>query len=178
MGGLNPKDFQQRVGRVDSLVRSLERMASPDAQATARQMVQALLELHGAALERLLDVVYESGPSGQALIDRLGDDEVVGSLLLLHGLHPLSLEARVGRALEKVRPYMRSHGGGVELLDITPEGVVKLRLQGSCDGCPSSRVTLKYAVEEAIFAAAPDVTRVEAESTQAPPAAAPWASSR
>ena len=65
------------------------------------------------------------------------DDELVSHLLLLHGLHPVSLGDRVLDALDEVRPYLESHGGDVELVGM--EGpVVRLRMQGSCSGCPSS----------------------------------------
>jgi len=82
--------------------------------------------------------------------------------LLLYGLHPLDLESRVGQALEKVRPYLHSHGGNIELLGLT-DGIVRLRLHGSCHGCPSSAQTLKQTIEEAIFEIAPDVTAIEVE---------------
>jgi Fe-S cluster biogenesis protein NfuA/nitrite reductase/ring-hydroxylating ferredoxin subunit len=83
--------------------------------------------------------------------------------------------ARVAGALESVRPYLGSHGGDVELLDISADGVVKLRLLGSCQGCPSSAVTLKFAVEDAIAAAAPEVTSilVEEEKSAGTPALIP-----
>ena len=61
---------------------------------------------------------------GQSIIDELGQDELVGSLLLLHGLHPLSLEARILQALEKIRPYLGSHGGNVELVSVDEDGGV------------------------------------------------------
>jgi Fe-S cluster biogenesis protein NfuA len=80
------------------------------------------------------------------------------------------LERRVGEALAEVRPYLESHGGNVELLGVDA-GVVRIQLQGSCSGCPSSAVTLKLAVEEAIHKAAPDVTEIVA--VDAPPAPAP-----
>ena len=92
----------------------------------------------------------------------------MSSLLLLYGLHPLDLEARVQQALEKVRPLLRSHGGNVELLGIA-DGVVRLRMLGSCHGCPSSAMTLKNAIEEAIYAAAPDATAIEVEGVAEPP---------
>src|SRR6185369_108912 len=106
---------------------------------------------------------------GYAMFDNFAADDLVGSLLLLYGLHPLPIEARVTKALEKVRPYLESHGGNVELLDITG-GVVHLRMQGSCKSCPTSAMTLKLAIEEAIYAAAPDVVAIEAEGVaeQAP----------
>ncbi len=97
-------------------------------------------------------------------------DDLVGSLLLLYGQHPLPLETRVTQALDKVRPYLDSHGGNVELLGIT-DGVVRLRMQGSCKSCPSSAMTLKLAIEEAIYAAAPDVVAIEAEGVAEQPSA-------
>jgi Fe-S cluster biogenesis protein NfuA len=85
----------------------------------------------------------------------------------LHGLHPVPVRERVIGALDEVRPYLASHGGGVELLGVA-DGVVRLRLEGSCHGCPSSAATLRGAVEEAIARAAPDVERVETEGVAEP----------
>ena len=76
------------------------------------------------------------------------------------------------QALDKVRPYLGSHGGNVELLGVE-DGVVRLRLQGSCDGCPSSQVTLKYAIEEGIYAVAPDITAIEVEGVVERPLSLP-----
>ena len=81
---------------------------------------------------------------------------------MLHGLHPLNVETRIARALDRVRPYLGSHGGDVKLLGVN-EGVVHLRLEGSCHGCPSSTVTMKLAIEKAIEEAAPEVVRIEVE---------------
>jgi len=80
----------------------------------------------------------------------------------------VDVETRVARALEEVRPYLQSHGGNVELLGIDG-GVARLRLQGSCQGCPSSIMTLKLAIEEAIRKAAPDLEGIEAEGLAEPP---------
>jgi len=130
------------------------------------------MDLHGAGIERMMEIAFEAGAANGELIDRFADDDLVASLLLLHGLHPLDIETRVAQALDKVRPYLRSHGGNVELLGIS-EGVVSLKLQGSCNGCASSAMTLKLAIEEAIYQAAPDVTALEVEGVvaqQRPPA--------
>ena len=168
------KDFGERIGRIEVLIHSLEEIANPAAQAAAKELVQSLLDLHGTGLERMLDITFESGAAGEAIIDELARDELVGSLLLLHGLHPLDLETRVLQALDKVRPYLATHGGNVELLGVSEDGVVGLRLEGSCHGCPSSRMTLKGAIEAAIYEAAPDVTALEVEGlveTQTAPTA-------
>ena len=82
----------------------------------------------------------------------------------MHGLHPYGVQTRVEQALQSVRPYLGSHDGDVELLGVTDEGVVQLRLLGSCDGCPSSSVTLELAVRDAIEAVAPEVTSIEVET--------------
>ena len=111
-----------------------------------------------------MDIVFQAGEPGRAIINTFTHDHLVNSLLLLYGLHPLDLQLRVLQALEKVRPYLNSHGGNVELLGvIEDEGIVRLRLQGNCKSCPSSAMTLKLAIEEAIYEAAPDVIMIETE---------------
>jgi len=162
-------ESQQLIQRIEDLVRKIEAMSDPDARATGVELLQSLMELNGAGLERMMELTAETGAAGQALIDGFGRDEMVRGLLLLYGLHPVALETRVAEALEKVRPYLHSHGGNVEVLGIE-DGVVKLRLQGSCKSCPSSAMTLKLAIEEAIYEAAPDVTAIEAEGVLEPPA--------
>lgn len=154
--------MQQLIQRIDGLLHQLDTMPDPDARASAVELVQSLMELHGAGLERMMEISAESGVPGHAIIDGFARDDLVGGLLLLYGLHPLDLETRVMQALDKVRPYLESHGGNVEVLGIE-DGVVRLRLQGSCKSCPSSSMTLKLAIEEAIYEAAPDVTAIEAE---------------
>ncbi len=160
----------QSMEKIEGLIRTIENLPDPAARANSLALVQALMEFHGAGLERLMEIIAESGEAGYAVFDKFAADDLVGSVLLLYGLHPLSLEARVMQALDKVRPYLDSHGGNVELLGIT-DAVVRLRLQGSCKTCPSSSMTLKLAIEEAIYAAAPDVTSIEAEGIEQQPTA-------
>jgi Fe-S cluster biogenesis protein NfuA/nitrite reductase/ring-hydroxylating ferredoxin subunit len=137
------------------------------ARERAEELVRLVVDLYGAGLERLLEIVHESGRLDDDLLDRLAADDLVASLLAVHGLHPDSVETRVARALDGVRPYLGSHGGDVELIELTGDGAVRLRMLGSCDGCPSSSVTLTLAVETAIHDAAPEVTRIEVEEAPA-----------
>jgi len=102
------------------------------------------------------------------LIEKFASDELLGALFMLHGLHPIDLETRVAQALVEVRPYLQSHGGNVELLKVE-DGVAYLRLEGSCHGCPSSTMTLKMAIEEAIYKAAPDLDDLKVEGVVEPP---------
>jgi Fe-S cluster biogenesis protein NfuA len=162
------REFQERLARIEELIHALDGIADEGARSQARELVEALLELQGAGLERTMELIYDSGPGGQAMIDELGRDDLVSNLLLVHGLHPLDLETRVRNAIEAVRPRLAQHSGSVEFLGVTPEGGVKLRLEGNCHGCPSSRLTLKFTIEEAIYAAAPDVTSLDVEGAADP----------
>ena len=161
---------RERVARVDVLVSRLEESGPAVPRDMAIELVQALLDLYGEGLARVVAQVAARDDDG-AMARALGADELVSHLLLLHGLHPVPLEARVRAALDEVRPYLESHGGDVELRAIE-DGVVRLALRGSCDGCASSAATLELAIEDAIHKLAPDVEAIEAEGA-APPAPAP-----
>jgi Fe-S cluster biogenesis protein NfuA len=139
--------------RIEALLDEVERLPDATARDTATELVQALLELYGEGLRRIALRVD---------MRELAGDELIDHLLFLHGLHPVPVEERVAGALDEMRPYLDSHGGDVRLLGIEG-GVVRLQLQGSCSGCPSSAVTLRHGIEEAIYRAAPDVERIEAE---------------
>jgi Fe-S cluster biogenesis protein NfuA/nitrite reductase/ring-hydroxylating ferredoxin subunit len=126
----------------------------------AQQLVREVVGLYGAGLERVIQLAQ---PSGQdpGFAERLAADDLVASLLLVHGLHPHDLHRRVSDALDRVRPYLGSHGGDVDLLEVTDDDVVRLAFKGSCKSCPSSAVTLELAVEDAIRAAAPEISSIE-----------------
>jgi len=167
----NDQEFQKRLGRVEELIAGLESTPDPAVRAQVSELIQTLLDLHGSGLERILGVVYDSGADGAAMIDQLGQDRLVSGLLLLHGLHPLDLETRVRKALEEVKPRLGLHGGSVELVEVRDDGAVRIKLEGNCNGCPSSRVTLHSTIEEELYAAAPDITSLEVDG--AAEAAAP-----
>jgi Fe-S cluster biogenesis protein NfuA/nitrite reductase/ring-hydroxylating ferredoxin subunit len=164
---IDDERLQERVTRMEALLGEIETLSDPNARSKAAEVVGVLLELYGEGLARMMEVVAE-GEERERAFDAFAEDELVSHLLLLHGLHPLDLETRVVRALEEVRPYLLSHGGNVELLGVE-EGVARLRMQGSCSGCPSSTVTLKLAIEEAIQKTAPDLERIQAEGVAEEP---------
>jgi Fe-S cluster biogenesis protein NfuA len=169
---LDSRAFQARLRRLDDLLQGVERLPDTSTRARIHEIVQAILELHGVGLERVLSHMAEAGEAGAAALDACARDEVAGGLLLLHGLHPLDIEGRVLLALEQVRPYLASHGGDVELLGIR-DGVARLKLVGSCHGCPSSSLTMKQTIEEAILGRAPDVVAVEVEGDTSVPLTTP-----
>jgi Fe-S cluster biogenesis protein NfuA/nitrite reductase/ring-hydroxylating ferredoxin subunit len=135
--------------------------SGPLVRERSEELLRLLADLYGAGLERVLELAYDAGALSDELLDALAADELVSGLLLVHGLHPYPVEERVGRALDKVRPYMGSHGGDVELLEVTDDGVARLLMLGSCDGCASSAATLDLAVKDAVEAAAPEIVRIE-----------------
>jgi Fe-S cluster biogenesis protein NfuA/nitrite reductase/ring-hydroxylating ferredoxin subunit len=167
---LKKKEFERRLETVESLIQQVAALGDEGARRSAVEAIQALLDLHGDTLSRMLEMFAQRGEVGETLIQELAEDEMVSGMLLLHGLHPVSLEARVRGALARVRPYLGSHGGNVELLDVT-DGVAHLRLQGSCESCPSSTMTIKYAIEREIAQAAPDLVDLVVDGVTPRPAA-------
>jgi Fe-S cluster biogenesis protein NfuA/nitrite reductase/ring-hydroxylating ferredoxin subunit len=143
----------EQVARLEALLEEVEALPDPEAREKCMETIGALLDLYGEGLARIVETAPEP--------ERLTDDELVSHLLLVHGLHPVPLETRVRGALEEVRPYLESHGGNVELVGIEA-GIVRLKMEGSCDGCPSSAATLELAIEDAIRKAAPEVEDVKA----------------
>ena len=146
---MDDAQVRELVARVEGLLEQIDR--NPQAV----EVVQALVELYGEALRR---VVAGAEPA---------EDELLSHLLLVHDLHPVDAETRVRQALDEVRPYLGSHGGDVELLGVE-DGVARVRLEGTCNGCPSSTVKLRNAIEEAIMRAAPELERIDAEGVADP----------
>src|SRR5262249_8942658 len=149
-------DLRQTEARIETLLATPP--SSPgEASEQAEELVRLLMELYGAGLARVAALVPREE------LEKLAADDLVGSLLILHELHPRSTLERVTAALDQVRPYLGSHAGGVELLGLATDGTVRLALRGTCDGCPSSEITVRHAIERAILDAAPEVAGVEVE---------------
>lgn len=165
-------DLRAVGDRIEGLLGELRSSLDQRVWELVEETVGLVTDLYGGGLERVLDLVSDED------VQRLAADDLVGSLLVLHDLHPLDLEARVLAAIESVRPYMGSHGGDVEVLGIdADEGVLHLRMLGSCDGCPSSAVTLQNAVKQAIDGAAPEIVHIDVvdDNPPAPPPSTPIA---
>jgi Fe-S cluster biogenesis protein NfuA len=150
------KEFRERVQRIGGLVQEIEGIADPALRATTKELVQSLMDLHGTALERAMEIVSAAGEPGMDLIDQLGRDPIVSSILVLYGLHPEDLESRVLRAIEGVRNKLRKQGCEVELLGLS-EGAVRLRVQTGEHTCGSTAKTAQATLEGAIYDAAPDI---------------------
>jgi Fe-S cluster biogenesis protein NfuA len=154
-------DLRAKGDRLERMLEELEAACDPGTYRRAAEVLRLVVELYGAGLARLVQIVQDRAPGA---LEDLAADELLASLLVVHGLHPRSLSARVEGALATVRPLLAAHGGDVELLGVDQDaGAVQLRLLGNCDGCPSSSVTLRAAVETAIREAAPEMVRLDVE---------------
>ncbi len=148
--------------RIQQLLEQIEALPAASTRELIHEFMEATLAFYGQGLARILQVVSESGPEFQQVYQHLVNDKVVRGLLLIHDLHPVDLQTRLGGALDHVRPYLQSHGGNVELISLTGQ-TARLRLQGTCKSCASSAVTLELAIRHAIEEACPDLAEFEVE---------------
>jgi Fe-S cluster biogenesis protein NfuA/nitrite reductase/ring-hydroxylating ferredoxin subunit len=166
------KNLRATGDAIEQLLDDLRSSCDAPEMERVEELVRRVTELYGAGIEHIIGMIVDADAEQLApaqILERIVDDELVASLLVLHGLHPLDLQHRVEHALESVRPYLGSHGGDVELVAIDEQqGVARLKMVGSCDGCPSSSVTLQLAVETAIQEAAPEIVRIVAEGSEEP----------
>ena len=161
-----PPDYEARWRTAGDRIQTLLDSCAASGTAAyerAQQLVREVVGLYGAGLERIM----QAGDAG--LAERLATDDLVASLLLVHGLHPHDVHRRVSDALDRVRPYLGSHGGDVDLLEIAGGDTVRLAFKGSCKSCPSSAVTLELAVEDAVRAAAPEISSIEVLTAESAP---------
>jgi Fe-S cluster biogenesis protein NfuA len=160
--------LQKRLQRIGEILEQLESAADPNARAIAKELVESLMALHGAGIERILEIAANSGEAGESIIRKCGRDELVSSLLLLYGLHPENLNARLTRALEKLQSNLESHSAKAELISVSDDGAVAVRLHLKPNGgCGSSAVSLKSTLLAALQDAAPDATSIVVEETGA-----------
>jgi Fe-S cluster biogenesis protein NfuA len=159
---MSPANETEKVGeRVEVLLAELRAQAGPQAAATAEELVSCLVELYGAGLAKITEIVAASEPG---VMDSLVADPLVESLLLVHDLHPLDTSTRVRRAVEEVLPQLGSHAGDVEYLGLDESGVLRLRLEQR--GC--SAETVRDLIEKAVTGAAPEAAGVVVEVVQPP----------
>jgi Fe-S cluster biogenesis protein NfuA len=168
--------LQKQMQRIGEMVEHLESNADPSARAMAKELLESLMALHGAALERILELAANAGEAGETIIRKCGHDELVSSVLLLYGLHPENLHSRVTHALEKSRAHLQSHSAAAELVSIGEDGTVTLRLDVKSGGCGSSAASLKATLEAAIQNAAPDAASIIVKETGARPTASGFVS--
>jgi Fe-S cluster biogenesis protein NfuA len=165
------QDLRAAGDRIEQRLEELRSRADERTFGIAEELLRLVSDLYGAGLARVVEVSQEYAPE---LTEVFAQDDLIASLLLVLGLHPKPLDRRVEEALTSVRPFLAQHGGDVELVDLDADaGAVLLRLLGSCDGCPSSAVTLQLAVERAITEAAPEIIRIDVDEASTSPRGVP-----
>lgn len=167
---VDQKDFQKRLQRIGELVHDLDGIADPASRAATKELVQLLMHLHGSGLEKMLEIIFQSGEQGARVIDELGQDPLVSSLLVLYGIHPEDLQTRVERKLREIDSKLHKMGAEARLVSVNG-GDIRLRLsmQGS-HACGSTTHTAQTLLEEAIYEAAPDLTSLVVEGLEQPAA--------
>jgi Fe-S cluster biogenesis protein NfuA len=156
----NDGEFQEQVRQLGKLVTQFDELPDSPAKVAGKELVQLLMDVHGRGLERVMEIVFDSGNLAPGIIDKLGQDSIVGNLLLLYSLHPDGLEARVQKAVDRIRPRLRKLSCAIELESID-EGTVQVRLATSAHSCGSSTKDLRSIVEEGMYEFAPDVASLE-----------------
>src|SRR5579872_3414330 len=139
----------ERIQQIEALIRQIEASADPETRASVRELVESILEFHGAGLGKMLEVVRQASSGGEGTVQEFARDPEIGGLLLLYGLHPEDFETRVRRAIDSV-PYLELIG--------TAGGVVRVRT--------SSPEVSADAVEQIVYAAAPETAGIEIDGLQ------------
>jgi hypothetical protein len=159
----SPADLAERGARIERLLDDLQTVAGPVAWPRVERLVSALVDLYGSGITRMLACARDTARSSEELEERLTGDELVSGLLLLHGVHPVGLERRVAKALDKVR---RDHPNAAELTFVGLESeLVVVRITDERPGAqPPSVGVLARAIE----AEAPEVTGLRIEGLSSP----------
>ena len=158
---------QERIDRIEELVRRAESLSDPKARRVAVDLLEAVLDFHAAGLDRIMEIIAGSGRAGEAIMEHIASDDLTGSMLLLHDLHPDDLETRINRAVHKLQDAFASLGARLSLIAIE-SGTVRLQFDStrSWSGTP-----VRSSVENAIFQAAPEIANVVIEGLKETPRA-------
>jgi Fe-S cluster biogenesis protein NfuA len=155
-------EFQAHAEKIERTVQRVNDLQDDGARTVALELMQSVMDLHGSAIARIVEVLAETGDAGRNALASLGSDPLLCGLMVLYGVHPLSLEERIQRAIEKVRPQVQKQGGKVELLEVS-EGLVRVSISSTGNGCHSSPDALKSVIEQSVREAAPEVIDFIAE---------------
>lgn len=162
---VDEKEFQEKVQKIARLISGLNDITDNQTRTAAQDLVQLVTDLHGIAVERMMEVIFARGACGVEIIEELGHDRIVSSLLALHGLHPEDVQTRVTRAVEKIAAGLRKQDVELELLEVDA-GRVRIRAKTNAHACHSTYATVRIAIEEAVYEAAPDISSLMIEGLE------------
>jgi len=157
-------DVEQAFARIGEIAQELERHPDPQVKDKVFEMLDWVEAFHREAVVRIVQILpFEA-------VEQLHQDPVVNHLLdtyIEDDEAPEDLDALIDEALDEVRPYIHSHGGEMEALEVDKEnGIVSLRLMGSCHGCPSSSITLTEGVEKILKQRWPGFRKLAVEGAE------------
>ncbi len=164
--------FERLAQAVDAALEEVRTLDEADRE-RAKRLKEALEDLHRHVLVKIVRRLKED-PRGKEILFELVEDQAVYAAFLMHGIVKPDLTTRVAKVIELVRPYMKSHGGDVELVRVEGDTAF-VRLHGSCNGCSLSSVTLRNGVEEALREHVPEIANVEVVPNEPGPAFLPLA---
>jgi len=151
--------FLGRMRQIETLVQQIEQCADPATRAAAQTLAASMLELHGAAFEQLIGCVRQRS-DGRQLLDSFAGDELIGSVLLLHELHPWSVERRVERAVESLNSVLGRRGGSIELIAVSSQQIHVRAITGPGGGCQSTGNTTGELIESVLRDKAPEIESI------------------
>ena len=172
---MSESNLDDLAKRVDDAVSALDGL-EPAARKVAEELQASVEAIHKAGLTTIVRRLRADDATRTALFE-LVDDPVVHLLLSLHGIVRPDPVTHANQVLETVRPQLHSHGGDVSLVRVE-DGTAFVRLEGACNGCSMSSVTLRNLVEEALVQGVPAVTAVEVVKDQPSPTLIPLDSLR
>jgi hypothetical protein len=155
------RDLDRQLAHLETVLRELERGPESPIRTQAREVVRAVLELHASGLDRMLRCIGESA-GGAEIMGAFAKDPLIAGLLLLHDIHPETLERRVRAAMEALEPTLAPHGAHVAQLSVA-DGVVRVRLERDVGRGGPPTQALRSSVEHALVAAAPDAVAIEVD---------------
>jgi hypothetical protein len=158
---MDDNEFQAYTQQVEKLVERVNALPDENARSAALELLQAVMDLHGAALRRVVELLSESELHHDSL-SKLASDPMVCGLLVLYGIHPIALTQRVAQAVEKLRPELKKQGASLELVSVTDDGV-RLKVDARTHGLAASPEKIRGVVEHAILEAAPEIPGVTIE---------------
>jgi Fe-S cluster biogenesis protein NfuA len=164
---MNNGEFQSHAQQLNELVERTNGLSDENARSVALQLLQSVMDLHGAVITRVVETLTDSGEAGRKSLAELGRDPLICGLLVLYGVHPVAMEERIANAIEGVRPQLQKQGGSVELLGIS-DSAVRLKLQHAANGGNAPAEKMKHVIEQAILEAAPEVVQIVVEGAPSP----------
>jgi len=156
---MNNSEFQAYTQRIERVLEEVSTLTDNRARSSATELMQSLMDLHGAAMSRMVDLLSEE--DSRISLSKIADDPLICGMLVLYGVHPLSLEDRVQHKIEELRPKLQKQGTSLELIS-TENDVVRIKVQRSHQDQHASGA-VQGTIEQAIREAAPEILEIVVE---------------